>query len=100
MSIFTYYPKIAYKIDDHNYLRAIDINLVAKIKDYISNYRGIAYAPYIVGDGESPDFISYKEVSGLYSPSYFSLRNPMYHPAVLNPFPNSIVNDSEEDNIV
>lgn len=60
MSIFTYYPKIAYKVDDYNFLKAIDINVVTKIKDYLTQYRGISYTPYIVGDGESPDFISYK----------------------------------------
>jgi hypothetical protein len=60
MSIFTYYPKIAYKVDDYNFLKAIDINVVAKLKDFLTQYRGISYSPYIVVDGESPDFISYK----------------------------------------
>jgi hypothetical protein len=60
MSIFTYYPKIAYKVDDYNFLKAIDINVVTKIKDYLTQYRGISYTPYVVADGESPDFISYK----------------------------------------
>jgi len=60
MSIFAYYPKIAYKIDDYNYLKAIDINVVSKVKDYITQYRSIGYTPYVVNDGESPDYISYK----------------------------------------
>jgi hypothetical protein len=60
MSIFTYYPKIAYKVDDYNFLKAIDINVVTKIKDFLTQYRGISYTPYVVSDGESPDFISYK----------------------------------------
>ena len=60
MSIFAYYPKIAYKIDDYNYLKAIDINVVSKVKDYITQYRSIGYTPYVVQDGESPDYISYK----------------------------------------
>ena len=60
MSIFTYYPKIAYKVDDYNYLKAIDINVVSKLKDYITQYRSIGYTPYVVDDGESPDYISYK----------------------------------------
>jgi hypothetical protein len=60
MSIFAYYPKVAYKIDDHNYLKAIDINIVSKVKDYITQYRSIGYTPYVVQDGESPDYISYK----------------------------------------
>lgn len=60
MSIFTYYPKIAYKVDDYNFLKAIDINVVTKLKDFLTQYRGISYTPYVVADGESPDFISYK----------------------------------------
>jgi len=60
MSIFTYYPKIAYKVDDYNFLKAIDINVVTKIKDFLTQYRSISYSPYVVNNGESPDFISYK----------------------------------------
>ena len=60
MSIFTQYPKIAYKVDDHNYLRAIDITVVSKIKNYLTDYRGISFFPYVVEDGEKPDFISFK----------------------------------------
>ena len=60
MSIFTYYPKIAYKVDDYNFLKVIDINVVTKIKDFLTQYIGISYTPYVVVDGESPDLISYK----------------------------------------
>ena len=60
MSIFTYYPKIAYKVDDYNFLQAIDITVVSKIKKQLTEYRGISYRPYVVADGEKPDFISYK----------------------------------------
>ncbi len=60
MSIFTYYPKIAYKVDDYNFLKAIDINVVTKIKDFLTQYRAISYSPYVVNNGESPDYISYK----------------------------------------
>ena len=60
MSIFTYYPKIAYKVDDYNFLQAIDINIVNKIKKHLTEYRGISYSPYVVADGEKPDFVSYK----------------------------------------
>ena len=60
MSIFTYYPKISYKVDDYNFLKAIDINVVTKIKDFLTQYRSISYSPYVVNNGESPDFISYK----------------------------------------
>ena len=60
MSIFTQYPKIAYKVDDHNFLKAIDITVVSKIKNYLTDYRGITFIPYVVEDGEKPDFISFK----------------------------------------
>jgi len=78
MSIFTNYPKIRYKIDDHDYLKAIDITVVSKIKDYVKDFRKIAYTPYVIRDGETPDFVSYK----LYgSPEYdwvIMLTNNMY----------------------
>ena len=60
MSIFTQYPKIAYKVDDYNFLKAIDITVVSKIKNYLTDYRGISFLPYVVEDGEKPDFISFK----------------------------------------
>lgn len=60
MSIYTFYPKITYKVDDYDSLVAIDITSSLKIKDYLKSYRGILYTPYIVQDGERPDFVSYK----------------------------------------
>ena len=60
MSIFTQYPKIAYKVDDYNFLKAIDITVVSKIKNYFTDYRGISFSPYVVEDGEKPDFISFE----------------------------------------
>jgi hypothetical protein len=60
MSIFTYYPKVAYKIDDFNSLRAIDITVASKIKDYTKVYKNISYNPYVIQDGETPDYVAYK----------------------------------------
>jgi hypothetical protein len=57
---FSFYPKVAYKVDDFDYVKAIDITSAATIKAYINTYRGIGYNPYIVKDGERPDSISYK----------------------------------------
>jgi hypothetical protein len=59
MSIYTFYPKVSYKIDDYDSLRAIDITSSLKIKDYLKSYRGIGFTPYIVRDGERPDYVSY-----------------------------------------
>lgn len=58
---FSFYPKIAYKIDDYDYLKAIDITNAIVIKNYIKNYRGIRYVPYIILDGERPDNVSKKQ---------------------------------------
>ena len=60
MSIFTLYPKIAYKVNEYDYLRAIDITQSAKIKSFLRDYRGISYNPYTVKDGERPDYIAHK----------------------------------------
>ena len=90
MSIFTHYPKVRYKIDDHNYLKAIDITVVSKIKDFLKNFKKISYTPYVIKDGETPDFVSYK----LYgSPEYdwvIMLTNNMY--SIYDDWPK----DSEE----
>ena len=51
---------------------------MSKIKDYVKDFRKIAYTPYVIRDGETPDFVSYK----LYgSPEYdwvIMLTNNMY----------------------
>jgi hypothetical protein len=58
MSIYTFYPKVSYKIDEYDSLRAIDITSSLKIKEYLKGYRGIGFTPYIVRDGERPDYVS------------------------------------------
>lgn len=60
MSIFNLYPKVSYKIDEYDYLKAIDITNSIRIREYIKNYRGISYEPYFVKDGEKPDLVAYK----------------------------------------
>ncbi len=60
MSIFTLYPKIAYKVNEYDYLRAIDITQSTKIKSFLKDYRGISFNPYVVKEGERPDYIAYK----------------------------------------
>jgi hypothetical protein len=60
MSIFTLYPKTAYKVNEYDYLRAIDITQSTKIKSFLRDYRGISYNPYIVKDGERPDYVAHK----------------------------------------
>jgi len=60
MSIFTLYPKIAYKINEYDYLRSIDLTQSAKIKSFLKDYQGISYNPYTIKDGERPDYVAYK----------------------------------------
>ena len=60
MSIYTYFPKINYKVDEYDSLRAIDITSAIKIKEYLKSYRGILYTPYIVKNGDRPDIVSNK----------------------------------------
>ena len=60
MSIFTLYPKIAYKVNEYDYLRSIDITQSAKIKNFLRDYRGISYNPYTIKDGERPDNVANK----------------------------------------
>jgi hypothetical protein len=78
MSIYTYFPKINYKIDEYDSLRAIDITSAIKIKDYLKSYRGILFTPYIVKNGDRPDIVSNK----LYgNPNYdwiILIANDMY----------------------
>lgn len=57
---FTFYPKTAYKINEFDYIKAIDITNAIAVKNYIKKYKGILYNPYTVKDGERPDNISYK----------------------------------------
>ena len=55
---FSLYPKVAYKVDDFDYLKSIDITSAITLKNYIKNYNGIQYNPYIIKDGERPDNVS------------------------------------------
>ena len=60
MSLFDLYPKVSYKISEYDSLKAIDITTSVKVKDFIKTYRGISYIPYVVKDGERPDYVASK----------------------------------------
>ena len=60
MNLFTYYPKVNYPINNFDRIRAIDLNAAIKIRDYIKNFRGISYSPYVIQDGDRPDNVSFK----------------------------------------
>ena len=60
MSVFDNYPKFNYKIDEYDYLTAIDITNNFKLRKLLNSYRGISYRPYVIQDGERPDNVSQK----------------------------------------
>jgi hypothetical protein len=79
MSIFSLYPKISYKVNDYDYIRAVDITQSLKIKDFLKNYRGIAYQPYFVKDGEKPDFVAHKFYGDPFLDWIILLSNDIYN---------------------
>ena len=78
MSIYTYFPKINYKVDEYDSLRAIDITSAIKIKEYLKSYRGILYTPYIVKNGDRPDIVSNKLYADPSSDWILLIANDMY----------------------
>jgi hypothetical protein len=58
--LFTLYPKVNFKVNNYDFIRAIDITTTYKIKDFFKNYPGISYQAYAIKDGERPDSVSFK----------------------------------------
>lgn len=58
--MFNFFPKIYYKINDYDFLKVVDIGVYAQIKDYVKSFRYIAYSPYTVQNGETPESVSQK----------------------------------------
>lgn len=76
--MFNLYPKINFKVNDYDSIRAIDLSYTAKIRDYLKTFRGIKYTPYIVKNGERPDNVSMRFYG---TPNYdwiILLMNDMY----------------------
>lgn len=65
--MFYFYPRNYYKINDYDYLRVVDITLNVKVNSLIKSYGKMSIRPYIILDGESPDYVSYKSYG---SPKY------------------------------
>jgi hypothetical protein len=79
MSIFKNYQKVNYKIDDYDYLTAIDITNTYKIRNLLKSYRGIAYDPYVIQEGERPDNVSQKLYDSPYYDWIILLLNDIYN---------------------
>lgn len=78
MNLFTYYPKVNYSINEFDKIRAIDLNAAIKIRDYIKNFRGIRYSPYVIKEGERPDTVSYNVYGDPHYDWLILLTNDMF----------------------
>lgn len=58
--MFQFYPKIYYKVNNHDYLRITDLSVNTRVKQFVNLYRQTSLRPYVIKDGESPDLVSYK----------------------------------------
>jgi hypothetical protein len=79
MSIFNFYPKIAYKVNSTDYLKAIDITNSIRIRDFFKSNSGIAFRPYVIKDGERPDSVSYNVYDTVDYDWVILLVNDMYN---------------------
>jgi hypothetical protein len=58
--MFNIFPRIEYKINSYDTVKSIDINVAAKIKDHFAKFKFASLRQYYIGDGESPDMVSYR----------------------------------------
>lgn len=57
---FSNSQKTIFKVDDFDYVEAVDLTAGFKVREFIRNAGGISYVPYIVQDGERPDNVANK----------------------------------------
>ncbi len=57
---FSNSQKTIFKIDDYDYVEAIDLTVGFKVREFIQSSGGISYIPYVVQDGERPDNVANK----------------------------------------
>lgn len=59
--MFQFFPKLLYQFNDFDYVKLVDLNVSAKVSDFIKSYRGSALLRnYIVQDGDRPEMVSNK----------------------------------------
>jgi hypothetical protein len=58
--MFNLYPKINFKVNDYDIVRAIDLSFTFKVGEQLKSYKGISYYSYTIQDGERPDSVSTK----------------------------------------
>ncbi len=49
-----------FKVDDYDYVEGVDLTVGFKSRDFLRNFSGISYVPYVVQDGERPDNVATK----------------------------------------
>jgi hypothetical protein len=79
MNLYVNYPKINFKLDSYDSVRAIDITSSIRIKKFLKEYRGISYFPYVIQNGERPDTVSYKIYKDSTLDWLILLTNDMYN---------------------
>ena len=79
MNLYVNYPKINFKLDSYDSVRAIDITSSIRIKKFLKEYRGIGYFPYVIQNGERPDTVSYKIYKDSTLDWLILLTNDMYN---------------------
>lgn len=52
--------KTIFKIDNFDYIEAIDLTIGFKAKELLKNIQGVSYQPYVIQDGERPDSVAFK----------------------------------------
>lgn len=57
---FSNSQKTIFKVDDFDYVEAVDLTAGFKVREFIRNAGGISYVPYVVQDGERPDNVANK----------------------------------------
>lgn len=57
---FSKAQKTIFKVDDFDYVEAVDLTAGFKVREFIQNVSGISYVPYVVQDGERPDNVANK----------------------------------------
>jgi hypothetical protein len=57
---FSKAQKTIFKVDDYDFVEAVDLTTGFKSKDFLRDFAGISYQPYVIQDGERPDNVANK----------------------------------------
>lgn len=55
---FSNSQKTIFKVDDYDYVEGIDLTVGFKAREFLQNFAGISYVPYVIEDGERPDNVA------------------------------------------